>query len=159
MGYRASPLLDKGALYLNTKSVKNGKSFCKPSYQVSLFSGDNANLRAKGKVEVYFQSETGLRSSTEILDDSSTVFSSFSNSTFLIGINDALSSSEISSMFVSYERSFESLDWFNYAPIWRFDSVNVYFGDSQTHARFCLVDHLFLNSRKKNSFSMFQLCL
>jgi hypothetical protein len=150
MGYWASPLRETGSLYLDTKPF-NQTSSCKSHYQINLISDRNNNKRAKGKFEIYFQGDHEI-SSTQILDDSYTVFEAMSNTEHLVTLDEPISKS-LRSVYISYTKV-SALDWILYESKWLFKEVRVLFGSQQTELKFCHKDKIF----EVEKFSEYILC-
>lgn len=139
MGYWATPGKDNGRLFLNTKSP-SGQSYCKPNYKITLFSDKlDGVTQTRGLFKFYLVAKD-RQSRTQVLDNSETTFKRDSIVERLVAVdwlNGEEIGTEIESIFISFEKTFNLVSGWMYADKWNFKYVDVFSGDAQVSMRFC----------------------
>lgn len=137
MGFYASPNYDQGQLYSTTQPFFSD-SYCKQYYRVKLFSNTLGNQgEAKGKFTIYLSNGRQL-SATRVIDDSNTVFKRGSVELRFFDLDKPLDYNlEITSVFVSYQRTYNILNFWMYSEFWSFSSIELLNADNQVVSQHC----------------------
>lgn len=145
MGYYSSLSKEQGSLYLSSQSLQKDSLFCKHSYGATLVSnskvGSGGLIRARGKFTIYFGTPTGQLSSVEVLDDGKTSFTPESVEVRLVSIDEPLKS-EVSSVYVSYQKTSTLLSSWLYDNSWSFKNVIISEEHGQIQNKFCPTENI-----------------
>ena len=137
MGYWSSPSLDRGSLYLNTKSP-DAKPSCYQNFGLTLYSSSSNIFYTKGGFRILFKTTTQQTSTTEVFDDSQATFKANSIETRLISLVTPITGS-IESATISFTRTTSILTGWIYDDKWSFSYIEVESGEGQEKVTLCPV--------------------
>ena len=138
MGYYSELNRAQGSMYLNTASVKN-YNMCMQNYEVTLKSGEQGRKLAKGKFEIYLETNNEI-SKSELLDNGYIVFRSNSIERMKVSLNPPMQGKPIRKVSVVYTRGWDVI---TYEHSWMFESIEVLNADTQEMVRLCPIESLF----------------
>jgi triacylglycerol lipase len=139
MGYYSAMNKDRGLLYLNTQPPlsENFDHLCVQNYLVTLASTDANKLQqTRGSFKLYFETSSGLVSSTELIDDSTVTFKAGETQTRLVSLKEPLAQN-VDSVHVSFTKTSNWASSWMYDNMWGFKYVEVLSGEKQDTWRFC----------------------
>ena len=120
MSYWSDETTERGSLYLSTQSPFDMNTFCLQHYLTTLYSNKIYKLvQTRGKFTVTLETETGILSSTELLDNSATTFRADSVESRLISLMKPLSE-EVNALYVTFTKTPNLLSSWMYDNSWSF---------------------------------------
>jgi hypothetical protein len=139
MGYWSSPSLDRGSLYLNTKSP-DAKPSCYQNFGLTLYSSSSNTLGigTRGWFSITFKTTTQQTSTTETFDSCDNEFKQKNVDTRLISLAKPITGS-IESATIRFTRTNNILILWMYADKWSFSPIEVEHGERQEKIKLCPV--------------------